>query len=88
MEVSVDRRRRRSPLAVVLHGLLHLYRATAAVRSPRCRYYPSCSTYAVEAIRVHGAVRGTGLALRRVGRCHPWSPGGIDHVPAPPTTRK
>jgi uncharacterized protein len=77
-----------SPLAWLLQGLLALYRATALVRSPRCRFYPSCSTYAVEAIRVHGAVRGGWLAARRVGRCHPWNPGGVDHVPAPPPTRK
>lgn len=48
---------------------------------PRCRFYPSCSAYAVEALRVHGALRGTWLAVRRVGRCHPWNPGGVDQVP-------
>ena len=52
---------------------------------PRCRFYPSCSQYAVEAITVHGAVRGSGLAVRRVGRCHPWHEGGVD--PVPPNTR-
>lgn len=48
---------------------------------PRCRFYPSCSAYAVTALQTHGAVRGTWLAVRRVGRCHPWNPGGVDHVP-------
>ena len=48
---------------------------------PRCRFYPSCSTYAVQALQVHGALRGSWLALRRLGRCHPWNPGGVDHVP-------
>lgn len=48
---------------------------------PRCRFYPSCSAYAVEALKVHGALRGTWLAVRRVGRCHPWNPGGVDTVP-------
>ena len=48
---------------------------------PRCRFYPSCSSYAVEAIRRHGPVRGTWLALRRLLRCHPWNPGGPDPVP-------
>ena len=70
-----------SPLARLLLGLVHLYRLTAMVRTPRCRFLPSCSGYAVEALRVHGALRGTWLAIRRVGRCHPWNPGGIDPVP-------
>ncbi|MEJ5945807.1 membrane protein insertion efficiency factor YidD [Pseudokineococcus basanitobsidens] len=48
---------------------------------PVCRFYPSCSTYAVRALEEHGAVRGTGLAARRLLRCHPWNPGGVDHVP-------
>jgi putative membrane protein insertion efficiency factor len=48
---------------------------------PRCRFYPTCSHYAVEAIEVHGAARGSYLALRRLLRCHPWHPGGIDPVP-------
>lgn len=48
---------------------------------PRCRFYPSCSAYAVEALRAHGALRGSWLAVRRLGRCHPWNPGGPDPVP-------
>jgi hypothetical protein len=50
---------------------------------PRCRFYPSCSEYALTAIAVHGPVRGTGLAVWRLLRCHPFHPGGIDHVPPP-----
>jgi uncharacterized protein len=46
-----------------------------------CRFYPSCSDYAREAIERHGALKGAGLALRRVGRCHPYHPGGFDPVP-------
>jgi len=49
---------------------------------PRCRFYPSCSHYAHEAIAVHGAARGTWLTLRRLARCHPWHPGGLDPVPS------
>ena len=52
---------------------------------PRCRFYPSCSNYAVGALRAHGPVRGTGLAVWRLLRCHPWNPGGLD--PVPPTHR-
>ncbi|MDQ1603263.1 MAG: uncharacterized protein QOE01_1108 [Actinomycetota bacterium] len=48
---------------------------------PRCRFYPSCSAYAVEAIAVHGILRGPYLAARRLLRCHPWNPGGVDPVP-------
>lgn len=46
-----------------------------------CRFYPSCSTYAITAIQRFGPVRGGWLAARRLGRCHPWNPGGVDHVP-------
>jgi putative membrane protein insertion efficiency factor len=46
-----------------------------------CRFYPSCSHYAIEALEVHGAARGGWLALRRVCRCHPWNAGGVDPVP-------
>jgi putative membrane protein insertion efficiency factor len=48
---------------------------------PRCRFHPSCSAYALGALETHGAARGTWLAVKRVGRCHPWNPGGFDPVP-------
>lgn len=46
-----------------------------------CRFQPTCSHYAIEALRTHGAFKGSWLAIRRVGRCHPWNPGGYDPVP-------
>jgi putative membrane protein insertion efficiency factor len=71
----------RTAAVAVLLAPVHLWRMTVVLRQPRCRYYPSCSTYAVGALRVHGPLRGSVLAAGRVLRCHPWSPGGIDHVP-------
>ena len=75
----------------VLIGLLKVYRfAISPLYGDVCRYYPSCSAYAVTALRRFGPVRGTWLALRRLGRCHPWTPGGVDHVPerSPEHTRE
>lgn len=51
---------------------------------PRCRFTPTCSEYAMEAVRRHGPWRGTMLALRRLGRCHPWGGHGVDPVPEQP----
>ena len=78
---AIDPMGPRSPLAWLVLGVVHLYRATATFRSPRCRFHPSCSSYALQAVRIHGGLRGTMLAVRRLGRCHPWNPGGVDHVP-------
>ena len=47
----------------------------------QCRFYPTCSAYAREAIETHGAIKGTWLTIRRIGKCHPWHEGGIDNVP-------
>ncbi|YAL84716.1 membrane protein insertion efficiency factor YidD [Dermacoccaceae bacterium W4C1] len=48
---------------------------------PSCRFTPSCSAYAVTALQRHGVFKGSWLAIRRIARCHPWNPGGVDHVP-------
>ncbi len=70
-----------------LLGLLWVYqRFISPLTPPTCKYYPSCSSYAVLAIRRHGALRGSWLAVRRLGRCHPWAAGGVDDVPPAPET--
>jgi putative membrane protein insertion efficiency factor len=72
----------RSPVARVLIGMVRFYqRWISPALPPTCRFYPSCSAYALEAVQVHGAARGTWLAVRRLLRCHPWHPGGVDPVP-------
>ena len=69
-------------MRTVLVLLIRVYqRLVSPLIGPRCRFYPSCSQYAAEAIQKHGAIRGIALALARQMRCHPWHPGGVDHVP-------
>jgi putative membrane protein insertion efficiency factor len=69
----------------VKHVLVFLVRAYQVALGPllpaSCRYYPSCSMYAIEALEKHGAVRGSWLSARRILRCHPFRPGGYDPVP-------
>jgi putative membrane protein insertion efficiency factor len=77
-----DRSSRPAPVARVLLVLLDGYcRWISPLLGPRCRFAPSCSAYAAQAVREHGAARGSWLAVRRVTRCHPFHPGGHDPVP-------
>ena len=77
-----------TPLARLVALPVRVYRL---IFSPwvgfNCRYQPTCSVYALEALETHGALRGGWLALRRIGRCHPWGGSGIDNVPAPDPDR-
>lgn len=67
--------------------LITAYRWTISpMLGNRCRFYPSCSQYSIEAIQQHGALRGAWLTIRRLLRCHPWHPGGYDPVPASSAT--
>jgi putative membrane protein insertion efficiency factor len=69
-------------LSLVLVGMIRGYqRYISPLFGPTCRYYPSCSAYALGAVRTHGPVKGFLLSTWRLMRCNPWSPGGIDHVP-------
>jgi putative membrane protein insertion efficiency factor len=69
----------------LLIGLLKAYRLVISpLYGNVCRYYPSCSAYALRAVTVHGAAKGSWLAIRRLLRCHPWAPGGYDPVPGTP----
>jgi uncharacterized protein len=77
-------RKRPSAAAWLLILLLNGYRRfVSPLLAPRCRFYPSCSAYALEAVQLHGALRGSWLAARRLSRCHPFHAGGLDPVPAP-----
>jgi putative membrane protein insertion efficiency factor len=84
-QASGRAQRRLSVAGWVLVGLLTVYRRfVGPLLGQRCRFYPSCSAYALEAVQLHGAIRGSWLAMRRLSRCHPFHPGGLDYVPGSP----
>jgi uncharacterized protein len=73
-----------APVRLALLGLIQLYRVTlSGWLGGQCRFYPTCSQYAEDAIRMHGAIRGALMAAWRIARCGPFTGGGVDHVPAP-----
>jgi len=70
------------PLTLLLLFLVHTYRHTLGLfLGGQCRYQPTCSTYALDALRQHGPFKGTWLTTRRIARCHPFAKGGFDPVP-------
>ncbi|MEO3937350.1 membrane protein insertion efficiency factor YidD [Dermatophilaceae bacterium Soc4.6] len=81
VEARTWRRTAALPLIWLLRGYQYLI---SPLTPPTCRFYPSCSSYAVTALERHGPLRGSWLAVRRLLRCHPWNPGGVDLVPQRP----
>lgn len=69
-------------LTSALKGPVHAYRKwISPLKPPTCRFYPTCSQYALDALEIHGPLKGSWLTVRRICKCHPFHPGGIDHVP-------
>lgn len=71
-------------LILLITGLIKIYQyLISPLFASSCRFYPTCSAYALEAIQLYGPMQGTIMAVKRLGRCHPWHPGGVDLVPDP-----
>jgi len=71
-----------NPFAWLLIAIVRFYQLfISPILGPRCRFYPTCSSYTIEAIKTHGLLKGGWLAIKRIGRCHPGNPGGVDPVP-------
>lgn len=80
----MERQNRAGVLSLALQAAVRAYQLLVSpLLPPSCRFLPSCSEYAAEAIERHGALRGVGLALHRLARCHPWGGSGYDPVPEP-----
>ncbi len=77
----MSRTGRPSPAARLLMLPIRAWRLVSIHLTPRCRFHPSCSEYALEALATHGAVKGSWLAVKRVGHCQPWGGSGLDPVP-------
>jgi uncharacterized protein len=74
----------RNPAVLALTAAVRTYQYTLRpFIGAHCRHWPTCSEYAIEALRAHGALRGTALTASRILRCNPWNPGGVDLVPPP-----
>lgn len=72
----------RNPLTLLARALIRAYQvAISPLLPPTCRFHPTCSTYALQALDRYGLIKGGWLAAKRIARCHPWNPGGFDPVP-------